>query len=81
VLKNAPHPNATKVFMNWLLSQEGQDTWASTVTDANSRRLDIKVYNPSTTPDYNNLNQYKFRLVTPEGNAVMEKVFAAVKGK
>lgn len=25
VAKNAPHPNAAKVFLNWLMSQEGQE--------------------------------------------------------
>ncbi len=27
VLNNAPHPNASTVFVNWLLSKEGQTTW------------------------------------------------------
>ncbi len=27
VLDRAPHPNASKVFVNWLLSKEGQTTW------------------------------------------------------
>jgi iron(III) transport system substrate-binding protein len=27
VMKGAPHPNATKVFLNWLLSAEGQSSW------------------------------------------------------
>jgi ABC-type Fe3+ transport system substrate-binding protein len=81
VIKNPPHPNATKVFLNWFLSQQGQDLWASTVVDANSRRVDVHVYNPDSTPDYDKLNSYKFRLVTPEGSSVMSAVFAAVKGK
>ena len=25
VLKNAPHPNAAKLLVNWFLSQEGQE--------------------------------------------------------
>lgn len=28
LLKNAPHPNARKVFANWLLSREGQTIWS-----------------------------------------------------
>jgi iron(III) transport system substrate-binding protein len=36
----APHPNAAKVFISWLLSREGQDTYAR-VTGEVSRRLDI----------------------------------------
>ena len=27
LFKNAPHPNAAKVAINWLLSREGQDTY------------------------------------------------------
>ena len=27
IIKNRPHPNATKVFVNWLLSKEGQEVW------------------------------------------------------
>jgi iron(III) transport system substrate-binding protein len=27
VMKSAPHPNATKVYLNWLLSAEGQGQW------------------------------------------------------
>jgi iron(III) transport system substrate-binding protein len=38
-VNKAPHPNAAKVFVNWLLSREGQLT-SQSVT-ANSRRLDI----------------------------------------
>ena len=26
IVKNPPHPNATKVFVNWLLGKEGQET-------------------------------------------------------
>jgi iron(III) transport system substrate-binding protein len=42
LVKNAPHPNAAKVFVNWLLSREGQLT--SQITGrgrVNSRRVDI----------------------------------------
>src|SRR5579871_5202422 len=38
VLKNAPHPNAIKVFLSWLLSQEGQDAWNRGSVTAASRR-------------------------------------------
>ncbi len=36
----APHPNATKVFINWLLSKEGQTFYSKTV-GAESARLDV----------------------------------------
>jgi len=28
IVKNAPHPNATRVYVDWLLSAEGQGLWA-----------------------------------------------------
>jgi len=43
-LKNAPHPNAAKIFVNWLLSREGQteiQKMIAKVQPAESRRIDI----------------------------------------
>jgi iron(III) transport system substrate-binding protein len=40
LVNRAPHPNAAKVFVNWLLSKEGQLQWQSK-TDNNSLRMDI----------------------------------------
>jgi iron(III) transport system substrate-binding protein len=40
ILKSAPHPNAAKVFVNWLLSKEGQELWGQAMLDA-SRRRDV----------------------------------------
>ncbi len=31
ILKNVPHPNASKVFVNWLLSKEGQTAFTKAV--------------------------------------------------
>ena len=44
----APHPNAAKVYLNWLLSREGQDAWFRG-TDLNSRRVDVPG-NPDNAP-------------------------------
>ncbi len=45
VMNRAPHPNAAKVFVNWLLSREGQTLFQKIMTtpgDArNSRRVDV----------------------------------------
>jgi iron(III) transport system substrate-binding protein len=46
---NAPHPNAAKVFVNWYLSQEFQQFYATSVLD-NSRRVDTKPGDPD--PDH-----------------------------
>jgi len=40
VIKNPPHPNATKVFVNWLLSKEGQEVFGKSIGQA-TRRLDV----------------------------------------
>jgi ABC-type Fe3+ transport system substrate-binding protein len=40
IIKGAPHPNAAKVFFNWLLSREGQELYGKTAQQP-SRRLDV----------------------------------------
>ncbi|HEY2986704.1 MAG TPA: extracellular solute-binding protein [Candidatus Binatia bacterium] len=41
VFNRRPHPNATKVYLNWLLSKEGQTSWVGNTLSRNSRRLDV----------------------------------------
>jgi len=38
--KNAPHPNAARLYINWVLSREGQLAWQK-ITKDNSLRADI----------------------------------------
>jgi iron(III) transport system substrate-binding protein len=40
VIKNSSHPNATKVFVNWLLGKEGQEIYSKAMGQA-TRRLDV----------------------------------------
>jgi iron(III) transport system substrate-binding protein len=40
VLKGAPHPNAAKLFLNWMLSREGQEIYGRATGQA-TRRLDV----------------------------------------
>ena len=40
VVKTRPHPNATRMFLNWLLSQDVQAGFAK-ATEQNSRRTDV----------------------------------------
>jgi len=40
IIKNPPHPNATKVFVNWLLGKEGQEITTKALGQA-TRRLDV----------------------------------------
>lgn len=41
IFNRRPHPNATKVYLNWLLSKEGQTSWVTNTLSRNSRRLDV----------------------------------------
>lgn len=43
-MRGAPHPNAAQLFVNWVLTKEGQVAIA-TSTDGNSRRLDVPPVN------------------------------------
>jgi iron(III) transport system substrate-binding protein len=47
---NAPHPNAAKIFVNWFLSKDAQQTVA-TRTRGNSRRLDTQPGDVGTAMD------------------------------
>lgn len=40
IIKNAPHPNASKVFVNWLLSRDGQAVFSKALGQP-TRRLDV----------------------------------------
>jgi iron(III) transport system substrate-binding protein len=41
VLKNPPHPNASKVFVNWLLGKDGQEIFGRAM-GVGSRRFDVE---------------------------------------
>lgn len=55
LFKKAPHPNAAKVFINWLLSKEGQTAFSLARQDA-SARVDVPTdhlpYNKKLDPNY-----------------------------
>ncbi len=40
VMRNAPHPNAAKVYITWLLGKEGQELYGRALTQG-SRRFDV----------------------------------------
>lgn len=40
IIKKPPHPNATKVFVNWILGKEGQEIFTRTMGQG-TRRLDV----------------------------------------
>jgi iron(III) transport system substrate-binding protein len=43
IIKSAPHPNAAKVFLNWFLGSEGQETYSRAMGQA-TRRLDVDTH-------------------------------------
>lgn len=78
VMKNAPHPNAIKVFLSWFLSREGQDEWNKSLPQAASRRLDVTVVNPDAVPDYAHLQDYKVIFDAPSGNQLLDRTLQVV---
>ncbi len=57
LINNAPHPNAAKVYVNWLLSQKTQARLAE-VARFNSRRTDVKPGNPELALDPRRVHAY-----------------------
>ncbi len=75
VFKNLPHPNATAVFMNWALSKEGMEAWASnTVINAATRRSGTTRFDTNLTPEQ--LKSFSSIGGTYAGAAIQKKVFA-----
>ncbi len=73
VFKNAPHSDATKIFVNWLLSKEGQElyvkNWAKhNDTGATSMRKDVEpdAAHKPYFPDFSHPKQYVW-VATQEG--------------
>lgn len=65
ILKNPPHPKAAKLWVNWLLSRQGQEVyveqWAKyQTTGASSMRKDVEPdpRHLSTIPDYTRMESY-----------------------
>lgn len=61
IIKDAPHPNASKIFINWLLSKEGVELF-SKVYNVHSAREDILV--DFLSPERKRLSNIKY--VWPE---------------
>jgi ABC-type Fe3+ transport system substrate-binding protein len=80
VFKNAPHPEATKVFLNWALSKEGQtllvQEWAKyNTTGAVSLRKDVAPHPDQVgdLPDFSKPDQYVW-VSMEKGNDEVEAV-------
>ena len=57
LLNRAPHPNATKVYINWLLTKKIQSRMAA-ATKQNSRRVDVPAADPGALPDSKRMDSY-----------------------
>lgn len=73
LFKKAPNPNAAKLFINWLLTKEGQLTWMEKALQQNSRRADIPPLYPDSYPSDEEANKLIF-FDTEEWNAEAQKV-------
>jgi ABC-type Fe3+ transport system substrate-binding protein len=57
VLADPPHPNATRIFVNWLLTHDVQARMMP-VVKLNSRRKDVPLGDPTVAIDYAKLDEY-----------------------
>lgn len=57
LINKAPHPNAAKVYLNWLLSRKTQSRLAQ-VAQLNSRRVDVPPGNPPLALDPRRIDKY-----------------------
>ncbi|MBI4330955.1 MAG: extracellular solute-binding protein [Chloroflexi bacterium] len=73
--QGAPHPNAAKVFLNFLLSKEGQ-TLSSIATGHHSARVDV----PTDHLDPINVRQPGMKLVSAVDQEFLRKADEYVKG-
>lgn len=60
IINRAPHPNAAKVYINWLLSKETQTKW-SRITGYWSKRLDVPNdhLDPALVPKEEKITSYQ----------------------
>jgi iron(III) transport system substrate-binding protein len=80
VLKNAPHPNAVREYLNWALSHDGQVAWAQNASvDSSSRRLDVPAFHPESTPDYQHMEKYPVIQGTASGQDTLDRTLAITK--
>jgi iron(III) transport system substrate-binding protein len=72
LFKNAPHPNAAKLFINWLASREGLDIyaravkWSPTRNDIDERSFVPAESIPTPGTDYFDLSDWEFTTTTKE---------------
>ncbi len=62
LFKNAPHPNAAKVAINWLLSQEGQNAYQTVFAQLHDVRQSMRedISKDIIPPAYRRINGVKY---------------------
>jgi iron(III) transport system substrate-binding protein len=81
LINKAPHPNAATVFLNWLLTKEGQTLWSKAMNHV-SRRLDVPTDHlfaytiPKPGVKYWAGYSEKAQTRTPEEEKILKELFA-----
>jgi ABC-type Fe3+ transport system substrate-binding protein len=85
VFKNAPHPEAAKIFVNWALSREGQELFVAEWAAHNdggavSMRADVEPHplHRQDLPDFTRANDYVW-VHTDEGAKEVDAVVRIFK--
>lgn len=77
LINRAPHKNAATVYINWLLSKEGQTSYAKNTGD-NSRRLDVSLVNPDLAPqagvEYRNTMKQEYVETRQKVNRIAKEI-------
>jgi ABC-type Fe3+ transport system substrate-binding protein len=81
VFKNPPNPNVVKVFLNWFLSQAGQDAYSSITSLGGTRRNDVKVYAPEDIADPQKLDDYGYVGGVSAGQESVNKVIEIARSR
>ncbi len=77
LFKEAPHPNAARVYINWLLSRNTQMNVSKNVL-LNSRRVDVPVVDKDTAADPAHLSRYR-RYSTEENVEITSHLLPVIK--
>lgn len=77
LVNRSPHPNAANVFLNWLLSREGQVAYVK-ASEINSRRLDVREGPAETAPNpgvkYFNINKEEMSHYQDKAVAIAKEI-------
>jgi iron(III) transport system substrate-binding protein len=81
LINKAPHPNAARLFINWLLTKEGQTVWSKTMQNV-SRRVDVPTKDlpeyiiPNADGKYWESDSEEGQTRTPEEEKIIKELFS-----